>query len=121
VSRSSVDLTIKAASPEVIGRFIATNIEWTSLHLGLGSTAEKVEALLESTLHDRGERGLPALCNKVIYLCMRMHVYFFITLFFARTHTHRFAHCTTFPLSWRTWLITALAHSSRTRAVKAMV
>ena len=33
VSRSSVDQTLKAASPEVIRRFMATNIEWTSLHV----------------------------------------------------------------------------------------
>ena len=45
---------------------IATNIEWTSIHLELGGTGEKVEALLESILHNGGEIGLKALCNKVI-------------------------------------------------------
>ena len=55
--KTSSEATLKNLSPKVIGRFIATNIEWTSLHLGLGSTAEKMEALLESTLHDRIRPG----------------------------------------------------------------
>ena len=77
VSKCSIELVLMNLSPEVIERFIITNVKWNSNHLRLGGTAEKVEALLESTLHDGGESGLELAVQQgcIIYLTMRMDIF----------------------------------------------